>query len=465
MSVTVDDTFEAEVRAMLARRAADIPEPADGVVPALPDGLRFSVETPLPRRGPGRRGALLAAAVIVLLLGAVGVVAVTQGDGTRERTGPADAPSVPARPTAPFPEIPGLPQGITAEDLLPIWTDPPPGEEPYAKDDGEMSNASSVVFRYLGTRLPSNDGGGARNLPIEGHPDWVEVTFAVRMVTDGPESDEATAYLWWSGESWSVMAVLSSTVTLGELVVDSDRVVGSIYGDGPVRAAALGPQVEDLRVDRWQESLDAVGENAGGDTGIAVDATLPDGPATFLVAPLPVSTDAPPAFSEIAFDPGDLAAPGPTTVPTIPDWGTSGDEVVVVGIPVDAPLAVAVEAALPEGEELDAAQHRSVPRGRMDLVELSSAVDGSGYEVTVFRAFDASEYETPWTPAPWGRFRGGGTVGQTSITAESTDGVAVRVSSVDPDGPASHEFLLALAETLTADPTVAAVAKGADPAA
>jgi hypothetical protein len=457
MSATIDDEgFAAEVRAMLARRAADIPSPADGEVPPLPSGLRFSIDPPHRDR---RRGLLLAAAVIVLLLGAVGVVAVNRGDGTRERTGPADAPT---RPTGPMPAIGGLPQGITTEDLLPLWTDPPGPDRLPKEEDGDVTNAPLVLHRYLLARL-GEIGAGTRSQDVEGYPDWSRAIFRLNGGEGSAESDEMTAYLWWSGEAWSVMAVLSRVVDMTELVVDSERVFGTIYGDGQARIAAVGPQDDRLTIARWQDSLDVVGENDGGDTGLVVDAALPPEPITFLVAPVVVTPDASPDVSEIAFDPRRLAVPGPTTVPTIPDSGSPSEGVEVVGVPVDAPVGVAVQSVLPEGEDLVAAQHR-FDGGRLDIVELSTVVDGAGYTISLYRAFTDEEHEGDGTPTGWGRAWSDGVAGYASVTVESDTGVALDIHHEDPERAASHDALLAMAEMLVNDPVVAAVARGADPA-
>lgn len=452
-------TIEDEVRTMLARRAADVPDDGAGPVD-MPTGLRIPVDD-RPLDGGRLRRLAIAAAAVVLVLGAVGLVVGTADDDTRERTGPAEEP---VRPEGPVPPIEGLPQGITGADLLPVWTDT-------ADADADALTAgrrdAGIAFgRYTQARLARGTGSSIRIRDIAGFPGWARARVTWQVGEDGGSTDEAVAHLWWTGERWAVMAVLSVVHDLTGLEVDRERAAGSIYGHGDRRGLGLGARAPGLRIDRWTDDLPVVGESPGGDVAIVVDAPLPDGPTTLLVAPTEASGDPPPSFSELAFDPAGLPSAGPETPPTIGGGGQPLPGTEPVGISVDAPVARAVEALLPAGVELVAAEHRTSDDGEMDEVSFSSVVGGTGWEVTVFRRFDSDEYESmevPEAELPWGRAWVSGSADRTGATVLSDGGLAVRVANLDPAGPVPHEDVFAVADALVADPTVVAVAQGADP--
>ncbi|HEV7722998.1 MAG TPA: hypothetical protein VGO60_17030, partial [Iamia sp.] len=257
-------TLEDDVRAMLARRAADVPDD-DGAAVTLPSGLRIPVDE---RPPSGRTRWLAAAAALVLLLGAVGLLTRVGGDDAGERTGPAEEPT---RPVGPAPPIEGLPQGLTSADLLPVWTDSDTDVEPYPKGDvaSSLSNAPLAFGRYLRARLPGM-GSSMRASEVDGFPDWYRMEGAIQAPEEGGSADETVAYLWWSGRRWTVMAVLSRIQVFSELTIDGRRIEGSVHGDGDRRAAGLGEPRDDLALDRWQDHLTVVGESIGGDVPIAV---------------------------------------------------------------------------------------------------------------------------------------------------------------------------------------------------
>lgn len=167
LPLDTDDAFEAEVRAMLARRAHDVtpaPLPADEVSDGTPTVVTLDPAAP-PRRLTTRRLVAAAAAVVVLAV-SVGAV-LRSGDrpdaaevpaadsppapGTRPETPDGDAPSDDG-PAVPVP-VPGG-AGWDPATALPVWplvgVDDPAalGDDPNA-GAGDLAAPDAAATAYL----------------------------------------------------------------------------------------------------------------------------------------------------------------------------------------------------------------------------------------------------------------------------------------------------------------------------
>ncbi len=302
--------FEDEVRAMLRRRAADIPD-ADGtdagiaVVgiadPVVPVGTRTALGTPRRPRWP------VVAAVVVLLLGAVGLVASIRGSGGREDVGPAGPGDLPAGPA---PAVPGLPDGLTPDDLLPLWTPTAADVAAVGPDEpGQPSVAPLYFARYLDDRFGEPGyGNSGRWKAVDGSPGWYRGTFRLTAPDGRDDSPEAEAYLRREREGWSVMAVVSEAYDLTALVVGGSGLDGSVTGtyDG-AWAMGAGPRPSNLRLDTWStDVLPVVAPSLEGGSVSFDDQVMAPGPTTLVATPVEIlpGTDpgvAPP-FTELAFE-------------------------------------------------------------------------------------------------------------------------------------------------------------------
>lgn len=158
MSTTT--TFEDEVRAMLARRAADI-DPA-ALDPRPRDGVRIALVDERPgHRGPVRW--LTAAAVVAVL--AAGALVLRDGPDGHTATVPASTTDA-AGTAAPGGSsstavIPGLPAGIGVAHLLPLWDAGAAAAdlEPVEVADRYLADRIGVTATALATTIPPTDEG------------------------------------------------------------------------------------------------------------------------------------------------------------------------------------------------------------------------------------------------------------------------------------------------------------------
>jgi len=170
--------LEGEVRAMLARRAADI---APGSLdPRLPEGVRIALVDgrPVRRAGPAR---WLTAAAVVAVLAAAGALVLRDDDGrpaeeeamaratTTEAVGTTEAlgTTVPKWSSSTA-VVPGLPAGIGVAHLLPLWD---------AGADGADLEPVAVADQYLADRIGATASAVAPTIPPT-DPDLVTVTWA-----------------------------------------------------------------------------------------------------------------------------------------------------------------------------------------------------------------------------------------------------------------------------------------------
>lgn len=203
-----DPAFEAEVRAMLTRRSADI-GPAD-VDPALPEGVRIALVQEHRRRHDPRRW--LAAAAVVAVLAVAGALVATQGDAPPDdvRTAPPADTSPEAAPVT----IPGLPAGLSTAHLASLWD---PGA------DAADPDADAVAAAYLADRLGADV---TVTQPVIDIGPVATVTWAWLPDQDGPDG---TVHLEQRAGRWQVVAATAEeTFDYGEARLEDGRLVGSV---------------------------------------------------------------------------------------------------------------------------------------------------------------------------------------------------------------------------------------------
>jgi hypothetical protein len=224
MSTTT--TFEDEVRAMLARRSADIDPAALDARPR--DGVRIALvdERPI-RRGPVRW--LTAAAVVAVL--AAGALVLRDGPAAETATAPVtttDA-TAPGRSSSTA-VIPGLPAGIGVAHLLPLW-DAGAAEadlEPVEVADRYLADRIGVTATALATTVPPTD------------EDLVTVTWGDGA---GWTTPLGSVHLERRDGRWQVIAATApDTFDLAGARLADGRLQGVVANRGTLRwGAEIGP--------------------------------------------------------------------------------------------------------------------------------------------------------------------------------------------------------------------------------
>lgn len=483
-------TFEDEVRAMLARRAADIPPAEDGVAPVLPVGLRI----PIDERPPARRGAWLAVAAAVLVVaGAVGL-AVAGGDEGERETAATTASTASTAATEPL-GPPGPEDRPLQLEALPEEVNPVAGPilgigEPAATPEEAMAGV-------LGARLGVEVGPAIPYSWLEGAlPDdrWAAYWYPTTAVDarswpdPDPDARAGSVVARRDDAGWHVVAVTDQALDLravhrrggglggavwatsaAPLRVTVATLDGEVLGDTALTTAPgadpTGRSVlalDDLDVDAGDQPVVLVVEAGDRPGQIGIDGVRAAAlSAVVLPAPAPAEE-------------GDA---GPTTTTAGPPPDTVGP-VIGVGhrsLPLDAPIVTRVAALLPAGTSIGHAEHAYVakPGSNDDVIVRESAEgDGPGYSVLVSRTGQTYSGTATPTPVPWGTVWIGADADEatsaedvtSNVWARSTDGVAVQVlHRSDGGAPVTAEALIAVAERLVADPVVRAVAAGGDP--
>ncbi|HEX7134142.1 MAG TPA: hypothetical protein VF228_16315 [Iamia sp.] len=462
-------TIEDEVRTMLARRAADVAD--DVATPPLPSGLRIVVDDRIPTP-PGRTRVLALAAAVVLLLGAAGVlVATREAEGERADTTDEPPATAPARPA----HLSLLPLGVDPT-VGPVRGLGRPAPTPEEASDAFMADtfggdvAPNAPFAGWDPGEPAAGFWAAYRPPLVDLDPVAWGTADANDVTGTVTARETDA-------GWYVVAVANEALDLRDVAFDGRRLTGEVRStsSAPLRvivsttmgeqlaksdlttfASASGPEdrpsvlpLDDIDIDAGGQPVvlrveagDRPGQ-VGIDVRVAALATV--------ILPAPVGADPGPAPSPSG--PPETSAPVTTALAT--------------ELPIDTPMVAAVEAALPEGVEVVRAE-RIDTSGSAGEVRLTAA-DGeaASYEITVYSPTRSAEGE-PYDPfqLPWGH--GWLTADEPTVRsfyAEGDDGPGVAVVHLDPGGAAASVFeLIAIAEALIADPVVASVAAGGDPA-
>lgn len=463
-------TFEDDVRAMLARRAADVPSAGGRAGPPLPTGLRIPVAAdPTPRRGAW----LAVAAAVLVVVGALGL-ARAGGDDRRPETAATTLSTSPsASTTEPRPlQLDPLPVGVNPV-AGPILGLAPPQATPEAASDAVVGSvldggvSPDIPYSWEEQALPPDRWASYRypTVAVDGRA-WPDPDRDARSGSVVARRDDA---------GWHVVAVTSRALDLRDVRRRDGGLAGAVWATS---AAPLRVTVSTLAGEVLADAAltTAADTDPGSRSVLRLDDIALDGDEPVVVAveagdrPGQIGIDGvrAAAFSAVAL-PAD-ADPAPeastTTVGPPPD---TVDAVIGVGhrpLPLDSPVVTSVGATLPPGARILSAEHTYVAKpGSNDDVILHGEAGGAGFRVLIAR------HEIQPGPDPSIPLDGGtgwvttADAERTDVVVRSSDGVGVQVTHVDTDGsPEPSDVLIAIAEALVADPVVRSVAAGGDPA-
>lgn len=289
IDISPDQAFEDQVRGMLARRAGDITEADLAAELDRPASLR--------RPAPARRPWVLVAAAAVIVALALAATLARPGGDTTEDVAADDGSSTTATDPADAVVIPGLPAGLTPDDLVPLG--PPAG----TLDGG----AQAYLETRVGALGPVTIVEGAQPI-IDGGDDWAVRDWWLgsgEAVSAG--AAPGTVYLHRTEEGWSVVAALSSVFDLRAVTVGDDSIRGSVRSAYPEQWTVGLTRADRLQAaDDWDAVLATLGARPNGTAtrsqAIAVGPIQGDAPVALLVVGRVIADEV--AFAEVAFAPG-----------------------------------------------------------------------------------------------------------------------------------------------------------------